>query len=230
MNPEKDLLIICPTRSRPVLCSQMIESFDKKSSAYAQLVFIIDADDPCYIEYEEIFKKTKHSYITNYQNTLTEMYNVMVSKYYDNYKFYGISNDDYIYHTGNWDQILMHKLLEEGGGIAYAEDGFSGSNNLPTASIISGDIIRALKWLNLPGLEYLCGDMVWREIGQKLNCLYFVKEVYIEHITPYNHKRERDEVFEKTNHPDTYTRDNKTFRVWRDTQMKKDIEKVKEAL
>jgi len=72
--------------------------------------------------------------------------------------------------------------------------------------------------------------MVWREIGQKLNRLYYVKEVKIEHLNPLTGKSDKDETFERTNGGNNYTKDNKAFRVWRDNQMKFDIEKIKKAL
>ena len=129
----------------------------------------------------------------------------------------------------NWDRILIDKLEEKKGGIAYGDDGYCGEN-LPTTSIISGEIIQALGWVHMPTLNYLCNDMVWRDIGHKLNCLYYVPEVKIEHMHPLAGKAEKDDTFRRTNSSESYTRDNKAFRVWKSLQMKNDIKKIKGVL
>jgi len=226
---NKDLLVICPTRERPESCARMIQSFDKKSSNRAQLIFIIDSDDRWFHEYEYMFARTHHSFIVRHQNSICETYNMIVTQWYPDYKFYSVTCDDYIYHTGNWDQVLMKKLIEKSGGFAYGDDGMNGPN-LPTTCIISGEIVRALGWIVLPGLKCLCGDLVWRELGNALNRLFYIPEVKIEHMSCMAGKAEEDDTYRHTNSPENYTNDNKTFRTWRSNKMPADAAKIQGAL
>ena len=225
---EKDLLVICPTKGRPKVCERMIESFDKKSSSSAELIFIIDQNEQYFLEYLELFTLTKHSFTIRNQKSLCEMYNHIITLF-PNYKYYSETNDDFIYRTKDWDRILIKKLEEKGGGIAYGDDGYAGSM-LPTTSVISGKIIQAVGWIHMPTLGYLCNDVVWRVIGHKLNCLFYIPEVKIEHMHPFAKKAEKDKTFEQTNSKESYIKDNKALNIWRKTQMKDDCQKIREVL
>lgn len=143
------------------------------------------------------------------------------------YDFYHVTNDDFIYQTKDWDKILMNEIESRGGfGIAYGNDLFNG-RNLPTTSVISANIIRALGWLQLPGLKYLYGDMVWKHIGESLGCLYYNKDVIIEHEHVRNHKTTNDSVYEKTNSSEIYESDEKVFSQWRKYYSEQDIRKIR---
>lgn len=225
---NKDLLVICPTRGRPEQCTRMIKSFNHKSSNKSRLIFIIDIDDECFNDYECLFNYTCHSfYIKHPEKTVTEAYNNIIKNHYNNYAFYSETNDDFIYHTGCWDRILINKLEEEGGGIAYGDDGFSGKA-LPTTSIISGEIIQALGWIHMPTLEYLYNDVVWKEIGLSLKRLFYIPAVKIEHMHPMAGKAGKDETFKRTNSRDSFDKDQAAFREWKSSQMEDDVNKIKE--
>lgn len=227
---DKDLLVICPTRGRTLECTRMIKSFEQKTSEKARLIFIIDVDDPCFEMYETLFQYTKHSfYIKNPDQTLAKTYNTIVKSHYIGYKFYSITCDDYIYHTGNWDRILVRKLEEEGPGFAYGNDKYGGSN-LPTTCIISAEIIEALGYIVLPTLEYLYGDNVWRDIGLAVGKLFYIPEVNIEHLTPLAGKAEKDDTFRRTNSQEMYIKDQEAYRIWIHEEKDNDVKKIKEIL
>ncbi len=225
---NKDLLVICPTKERPQICERMIKSFDKNSSSFAKLFFFIDHDDKYFNEYINLFDSTGHKFCIRGLKSLCEMYNHIV-KTLNTFQFYSETNDDFVYHTKDWDRILINKLKEKKGGIAYGDDRYGGSN-LPTTSIISGEIIQAVGWIHMPTLDYLCNDVIWREIGHRLNRLYYMPEVKIEHMHPLAGKAEKDDTFKRTNSEKSYTRGHKAFREWKALQMNNDIQKIKEAL
>ncbi|MFQ5786499.1 MAG: hypothetical protein ACE5H1_00815 [Thermodesulfobacteriota bacterium] len=157
-------------------------------------------------------------YITTQKGSITKLINDAFTKNPD-YKYYHITNDDFIYKTTSWDKIIIDKLEFKGGGIAYANDLFS--SDLPTAPFITGDYARVLGWLQLPTLKHLSGDLVWRQIGLGLNRLYYLNEVIIEH------KQEKDGVYEKTNSQEMYKKDGKAFKEWLYTQCPRDIEAIR---
>jgi len=147
------------------------------------------------------------------------------NKHYD---YYHITNDDCIYQTIGWDVSLAEKLIQKGGGIAYGND-LLGGVNLPTFPFISGKIARALGWLQLPPLDHLCGDMVWKAIGSGLNRLYYCPEVVIEHRHFLNKKAPKTN-YEITNSSEMYNKDNATFRDWVHTQYKYDLDRINAQL
>lgn len=145
------------------------------------------------------------------------------------YEFYHITNDDFIYQTQGWDKVFMAKIQDKP-GICYGNDLYMGAN-LPVAPFISGDIIRALGWLQMETLEHLCGDMVWKLIGDCLGRLYYFKDIIIEHVHPFaSTSNETDEVYLKTNSPQMFLKDNDSFKDWVHHQSQKDIEKIRLAL
>ena len=221
---QNELLVICPTRGRVKQCKRMIESFDD-TSVNSDLIFIIDYDDKHLKEYMDLLNCTKHSYAIREESSLCETYNSLVLEHFPDYKFYSITCDDFIYNTDCWDEILISRLVAKGGGFAYGDDGYGGSA-LPTTCVISGEIVQALGWVVLPTLKHLCGDMVWRELGQKLNRLFYVPEVSIEHMTPLAHKSEIDDTHRRTNASEIYTLDNKSFRYWISHHLENDLRKI----
>lgn len=115
--------------------------------------------------------------ICNEIKSITQVINDAYRKYPD-FDYYHISNDDVEYKTRDWDIILANAIIEP--GISYGNDIFQGEN-MPTFPMISGDIVRALGWLQMPTLNRYCGDVVWSFIGMQCKCLKYVPEVVIEH-------------------------------------------------
>lgn len=146
------------------------------------------------------------------------------------YDYYHITNDDFIYRTKNWDKILVDKIESSGGwGIAYGSDLYL-NEALPTAPVISRNIIDALGWIQLPTLEHLCGDMVWNYIGKKIDALFYVKDVVIEHQHFLNNKAEKDDVYQKTNSKEMFRKDHESFRNWVQQDSERDIKRVVMAM
>lgn len=159
----------------------------------------------------------------------TELINEAYSKS-PHYDYYHVTNDDFIYHTKDWDKILIEEIESRGGlGIAYGNDLFNG-RNLPVTSVISANIIRSLGWLQLPGLQYLYGDMVWKFIGETIGFLYYRHDVIIEHEHARNHKADNDSVYEKTNSREVYDADGKVYDQWRKYYANEDLRKIRLAM
>jgi hypothetical protein len=149
------ILTICPYSGKRLYeLERMKESFYKTSYEDNQLVIIS-------------------------RGTVTEAINLAFKENYSA-KYFHITNDDVIYKTKGWDTKFINILEEYGNGIAYGDDLIQGKN-LCTFPFISGDIARALGWLQLPTLNRYCGDVVWKFLGQSLDILYYVPEVIIHH-------------------------------------------------
>lgn len=213
------LLTICPSRGRPRELARMLESFFD-TSTQSELVVCLDEDDPELSEYD--FKDYPVTLIIQPRHNITYLYN-NIFQLYPKYEYYSCTNDDFVYKTKDWDKKLMNF------GINFGNDLFQG-NNYPSTSVIHGDIVRSLGWLQLPSLFHLCGDLVWNIIGINCGCRNYFKDVIIEHITPYNQKCEPDETFKHTNSADMYKRDQQAYIKWLTTQADKDVNKVKELM
>lgn len=194
----------------------MVESLIETSDDVA-LVLRCDRCDPRLNEYPQ------DRIVVGERESLTEIIN-RVFQTHPGYKFYSVSNDDFVYRTPHWDSLLIDCIDDV--GIAYGNDNLAGKL-IPTTSIISGDIVRALGWLQLPGLIGLYGDNVWAEIGRKLGRLHYIKSVRVEHIHPLKYKEAKDETFLRTNSKERYRHDEKVFIDWLKNRSNLDIMRVK---
>jgi len=186
------ILTICPSLNRPNMLKEMVDSFDATITTDNTLIVV---DDPI---------------------TPTECFNKVLLDN-SNYDFYHLTNDDVIYKTKGWDDLLSRK-----GKICYGNDTIQG-DALCTFPMIDGDIVRCLGWLQLPTLKKYCGDVVWMELGRRLNCLKYVPDVEIEHRHFVNGKRENDDP----NFWGTYGYDKEAFLEWFTTSAVFDTEAIR---
>lgn len=232
INPEliegKRLLTICPSRGRVEKLKKMVKSFQEKSSPQAGLIVCVDEDDPCLEQYKDFFAD-KVCYYLGPKKTTTDIYNYIL-KVLPDYEFYSLTNDDFVYLTVVWDVKLMGNIEQNGGwGIAYGDDRIMG-DVLPTTPVISGNIVRALGYLQLPSLKHLYGDRVWRALGRAIGRLYYDGNVIIQHEHPLDKKTPEDEMFKYTNSQQMYQMDQQSFNRWMKTQVKSDISKILSAI
>jgi hypothetical protein len=222
-------LTICPSRERPDRAKQMLASF-LATAKYSTLMFILDDDDPCLPEYEK-FLKNPHPicfWRVVPRAPTPALFNSCFESLRD-YEFYHLTNDDVIYRTPAWDESFIATLYAHRGGIAYGND-LIHAGNLPAMPFISGDIVRALGWLLLPTLKHLYGDIVWKYIGEKLNRLFYHKDVIIEHRHWLKDQLLLDESYKRTNSTETYNHDAEKYRHWVLHQSSQDINRAKSAL
>jgi len=209
---DRDLLVICPTRERPEKLARMYDSFVKTKFGRTSLILCVDVDDATEYDYNCTISVEPHK-------NNTQIINDIFCKFPD-YKYYSVTNDDFIYKTMSWDTMLMQK------GINFGEDGTN--RKFPVTSVIDGDIVRALGWLQMPTLEYLYGDTVWNILGYQADCLKYNKDVIIEH-DHFLFGAKSDNIYEKTNHKDQYTKDNNAFANWLRDNFQNDLLKIKRA-
>ena len=220
----RKMMIICPSRGRPDRCLEMAKSF-RATSSIACLKVLIDFDDPLINEYDKVGQYA--SIIKDFRKTTTERINDSWKGASECFKFFGVTNDDFIYRTDRWDEMLLASLDAFGGsGIAYGNDLLQGIR-IPTTSLISRDIIEALGWLQMPRLIHLYGDNVWAHIGNRVGCLLYRQDVIIEHRHFHAGKSVEDETYKRTNSSKMYDDDRANFIKWLYNECRDDIEKVK---
>jgi hypothetical protein len=228
---DKEVLVICPSRGRPQMLGEMIESF-RRTSKISQIIVCLDADDPLLSEYGKIPFPQQGEWIYTYkeQLTTTEIINDTMKKCLGEFKFFSITNDDFIYHTDGWDEKLTEEIKSHGKvGIAYGNDLLQGKQ-MPTTSVISREIVTALGWLQLPTLTHLYGDNVWQHLGRAAGCIHYRPDVIIEHRHYFSKKVPADATFQRTNSHAMYNRDNQAFRDWIANQASHDIECVRNLI
>ena len=223
----KPILTICPSRERPKRLETMLDSF-YATSLESTLVVVVDKDDPTIEEYRAIHKKCHLFDLCETQlASNTERFNETV-KSFGNFKYYHMTNDDVIYRTDQWDMHFMN-ILDSRPGIAFGND-LMMRNNQCTTPFISGDIVRALGWIQMPRLTHLYADNVWMILGKLMQSLFYMEGIVIEHMHPEVKKAEMDDVYRRDNSEDMYKHDSEAFFNWCSSQALKDVKRISEYI
>ena len=221
--PDKEILILCPSRERPALCARMLKSL-KDVSKCSSVRLLLDMDDPTLEEYRALCGRLADSIVIDFRKPITELINNNFMYSADCFGFFSVSNDDFVYKTDGWDEKLIASM-DGKPGIAYGNDMMQGKN-LPTTSVISREIPEALGWLQMPTLTHLFGDTVWLHLGIGSKCLYYNHEVVIEHHHYFNNKAPQDAIYKQTNGKAMYDRDMIAFLRWKAQQLHLDISTI----
>lgn len=112
--------------------------------------------------------------------------------------------DDHRVRTHGWDR----RLADAAGpwGISYGNDLLRGAD-LPTAVMMSADLVRVLGKMAPEELWHMYCDDYWAALGRELGHLVYLDDVIIEHMHPAAGKAQVDESYRQTNSPEVYSAD-----------------------
>jgi len=204
------LIVICPSRGRPVKAREAYDAFEAtRSSEDTKMVFVVDADDDTFTEY--VKQKVP---IATYQHEGGGMgppLNVASAEYAQHYDIVGFTGDDHRFRTRGWDAAIT-KALTEDAGFAYGNDLIR--SDIPTQVFINSRIVLALGWMCLPGAKHLYLDNTWATLGSTARCLFYLPDVVIEHCHPVAGTAEMDEGYARVNAHSMYQHDSRVFNDW----------------
>lgn len=216
----RDLLVITPTRQRPASALRLAEAILKTRTAETDLILAIDDDDD---SYEGVALPC--SEVHGPRKTCGAWTNEVAREFGGEYRALASFGDDHVPETPGWDSLLLAAIDDMGGtGIAYPDD--TGQHeNLPTAPVVSSDIVRALGWMFHPGMIHYYCDNVLKDIGEGAGCLRYVPEAVVRHLHPGWGTAPVDQVYAEA-FP-AGDADMATWHEWRATQMAADVATVK---
>lgn len=229
----RDLLVIVPSRGRPGRLRAMIDACLSLAEADTDIAVGIDDDDPAAGEYEEFLRAFPPGYLfytKAERRTLGMWTNRIAAANVDQYRAFASLGDDHLPRTEGWDGLLLEaldNLNDTGTGIAYGNDLHQGEM-LPTAPVISSDIVDALGWMCEPSLAHMYLDNVWRDLGRAAGCLAYVPGVVIEHCHPDAGKAVADGTYAGSRAGEEA--DRQAYERWRRERMGIDVTKVRAAM
>lgn len=186
----RDLLIVTPTRQRPDSARRLARAVAETATADTVLLLAVDDDDPSYddgVDGAEVVRGPRRNCV--------QWSNLIAAGHGPGYRAVASLGDDHVPETRGWDSRLLAAIDDMGGaGIAYGDDGLQGEN-LPTAPVISMDIVTALGWLFLPQVRHYFADNAWKDIAQGAGCLAYLPDVIIRHLHCCNGTAPRDRVY-----------------------------------
>jgi hypothetical protein len=176
----RDLLVITPTRGRLAGAQRLIDAVAATATAGTDLVLGIDDDDPSYARLDLAGRRVAVD--RGPRANCAEWTNRMAARHARGYRYLASLSDDHLPETPGWDSQLIAAIEDIGGtGIAYGNDMLQGEA-LPTAPVMSADIVHALGWMFCPPMSRLFCDNAWKDLGQAAGCLAYRPDVIIRHL------------------------------------------------
>ena len=155
--------------------------------------------------------------------------NLLAMKYANQYQTITFMGDDHLPRTKNWDVTLYKPIEDRGFGFSYGNDLLQGEN-LPTAVMMSTNIIKALGFMAPPQLIHMFMDNFWKDAGNKLGSLFYFSNVIIEHMHAYAGKAELDEMYLSVNNAEVAGADGIAYGQYVQNQFEIDMSNVVDAM
>lgn len=177
-------LILLPCRGRPENIFRFLESYHKNTSEQTNICIGIDSDD--FENHSKLFHEYGNKILVMERYNLSKKLNTMWSKNFG-YEYYSFLADDTIIHTKNWDLIFMEYIETKlnGNGIVFANDlrhpKTEEGDDLPNHWTISSSLLNIMNFFALPVCNHMWIDNFTLQLGKKLNCIKYLKNVIIEH-------------------------------------------------
>jgi hypothetical protein len=227
-----DLVIVVPSRGRPEAVAELALACKQTCTAGTRLLVVVDDNDETMSSYDALhggsgpydfdlgsFGRGNGHVAAINRGALWAM---------DTYKPFAIGklDDDHRPRSVGWDTSLIAALRQMGTGIAYGNDLFQGAV-LPTAPVMTADIVAALGYMGPPSLRHLMVDNFWRDLGDEAGCLRYLPGVVVEHMHPLSGKVAWTEGHQRVNAPAAYERDSAAYAAYRAEQFEADVAKVR---
>jgi hypothetical protein len=187
----RDLLVIVPSRGRPAEAAELYDLLAATSTAQTDMFLAYDEDDPAALRYRRLacsgWRTSRGGEcrlwsVSGPRQGLAAWTNQIAAANVGQYRALASLGDDHRPRTPGWDEKLLAALDKTGGtGIAYGDDLLMGAR-LPTAAVVSSDIVAALGWMCQPSMRHYCVDNVWHVLGTSAGCLHYLPDVIIEHL------------------------------------------------
>lgn len=221
-----DLAVIIPTRNRPQVVKEIIETYKETCRANTTIYFSVDVTDTHREEYEEAAKGTYLIFGDNL--SMVEALNNAAKVILKLRKPFALmfAGDDHRPRTIGWDSNYLAELKKLKTGMVYGNDLFQGQN-IPTQIAMTSDIVKALGYMALPTLKHLYLDNWWLELGAATNCITYLNDTIIEHMHPAAGKAEIDDNYIRVNAEAIASHDHQKLLEWRSTAMLNHINIIK---
>ena len=199
------ILVLCPTRSRPENAERLFKSIGPD----ADLVFLIDNDDPRLVDYLILGQNPEFYYYSESRKRLGPWLNKAVEyKFTEPYDIVGFLGDDVIPRTHDWAKKVSDAMVSN--GIVYADDGLKGEE-LPTGVFMDARMVEKAGYMVYPELTHVYIDNHWKAWGEALGTLSYLPDVLLEHMHPYAGKAEHDAVYDEANSTAMYSADSQAY-------------------
>jgi hypothetical protein len=235
--------LICPTRGRPGNAARLIDRWGH-AGICSDLIFCLDDDDPQMGGYQAVMRERRFHrgmvlWLRGPRQSLCGWTNQVAGGYAQLYQGLMSVGDDHAPDVDDPGTMGFDlKLLDAcgDGGFAYGDDGITHPpgpewperHNLPTAWMVTTNIVRALGWMCLPGLTHMFCDAAVRDLAEAAGCRHFLPGVKVTHLHHITRQTARDQTY--IDGEASWAADEAIYRAWRQQGLQADAEIVREAI
>jgi hypothetical protein len=191
-------------------------------------VFLVDHDDPAREEYAALALGWPLEVVAPGLRRIGPILNHYAPKEALFSTHTGFMGDDHLPRTPGWDEKLI-AALDGKPGVAYGNDLIKGAE-LPTAVVMSSDIILALGYLVPAALEHLYLDDFWKKLGEGVGNLAYQDDVIIEHMHPTVGQAAWDETYASANNGAQYALDGRRYAQYVADEWPGELARLRKAL
>jgi hypothetical protein len=214
-----ELLMIVPTRGRPLNATELTDAWLQTSTGHCDLCFVVDEDDPTLDQYlARLPSKSQgvHTCIMKTGGTgMVAALNDAATHFTVDYPYLGFLGDDHRPRTNGWDRRFCDVLAGRNVALVYGNDLLQ-REAMPTEVALTSTIVATLGYMAPPQFRHLCVDLVWKDWGDRLGAITYLPDVVIEHMHPANGKAAMDEGYARVNSPEMTSTDAATYYDYRD--------------
>lgn len=186
---------ILPTRSRIDNCKRFINAWIETSASTPVYVRLDDCD-PFLQGLLELPWPNNFIIGVGKREGVAKACNEFYIKY-PTEPWYGFLADDFLPQTKQWDIALVERAGND--CISYPNDlGKKGKRNLPTLPCVGGDLVREIGWFGFPATHHFYVDTIWQYVGERLNNIYRLDDIIVEHLHYGRNKSELDIIYEQS--------------------------------
>ena len=216
----RDLLLVVPSRERPHNAQRLRSAWHATTEGRSDLAFLVDDDDPTKGDYPESLT------IIGEPGRLVGLTNRCAVANVDRYRAFASWGDDHVPLDAFEGPIMG--AIDEAGGVAIVgtNDGVHGAA-IPTACVVTANIVVELGWMALPTLEHLCCDLAWKALGVAADCWRYLPNVHVEHRHPIVGRASWDATYERGNSGVVSARDHEAYEAWLADGLEADAARVR---
>jgi len=218
-----DLVVITPSRDRPEQFREMIRAVGETTDGRVEVLGLVDDDDPQLDWYDRLgaaLMVGKRRSLSAWTNEGAR--SVLAGRNGRTPRYLASLGDDHR-PRGAWDLKLIDAIEQlDGPGMAYGNDLYQGVN-MPTAWVVSAEVVRALGWMMLPSCEHMYVDAAVLALGKAADRIVYRPDVVIEHLHPYAGKADMDASYRQSNAPERYAADRAAYEAWKRDGLAADV-------
>jgi hypothetical protein len=188
---EDKICIILPTRERLNDFILFANSWKETTKGYSHVIAVVDDNDSTY---DNLINENTYSFIWEKvtPKPMLHILNEIAVKYCTQYNYMAFMEDDVIIRTPNWETRIINKIKELGkNAIVWCNDLINGEKAVSLA-FMNSYIVCKLGHMCIPGLKTMAADVYWKDLGNKLNSLYYFDDIILEHKHYITGKRRYD--------------------------------------